>query len=64
MTWVFGPGEEARWVSVDDDGDVAFLRESNQPGSDASHYFVWKRYYSHKSRPDLIIILEGMYDNK
>ena len=64
--WTWG-GSKKRWVSVDDDGDVAFLRESNQPGSDASHYFVWKRYYSHKSSPDLkkmIIILEGMYDDK
>lgn len=59
--WTWG-GNKKRWVSVDDDGDVAFLRESNQPGSDTSHYFVWKQYYSHKSRPDLIIILEGMYD--
>ena len=63
--WTWG-GSKKRWMSVDD-GDVAFLRESNQPGSDASHYFVWKQYYSHKSSPDLkkmIIILEGMYDDK
>ena len=30
--------EEAKkiWVSVNDDGDVPFLKESNLPGSDAS----------------------------
>ena len=60
--WIWG-GSKKRWVSVDDDGFVAFLKESDQPGTDASHYLVWKRYYSLKSSPDvkkMIIILKGM----
>ena len=60
--WTWG-GSKKRWVSVDDDGFVAFLKESDQPSTDASHYLVWKRYYSLKSSPDvkkMIIILEGM----
>lgn len=60
--WTWG-GSKKRWVSVEDDGFVAFLRESEQPGTDNSHYHVWKRYYSLKSSPDvkkMIIILEGM----
>lgn len=60
--WNWG-GSKKRWVSVDDDGFVIFLKESDQPSTDSSHYFIWKRYYSLKSSPDvkkIIIILEGM----
>ena len=59
--WVWG-GSKKRWVSVEEDGFTTFLKKSDNPGSDWSHYLVWKRYYSHKSSPDvkkMIVILEG-----
>lgn len=60
--WTWG-GSKKRWVLVEDDGFMAFLKESDQPGTNSSHYLVWKRYYSLKSSPDvkkMIIILEGI----
>ena len=61
--WTWG-GSKKRWVSVEDDEFVVFLKESDQPGTDTSHYLVWKRYYFLKSSPDvkkMIIILEDMF---
>lgn len=60
--WNWG-GSKKRWVSVEDDGFVTFLKESDKHDMQSSHYRVWKRYYSLKSSPDvkkMIIILEGM----
>ena len=58
--WTWG-GSSKRWISVDSDGFIIFLKKS-QTGDDESCYLVWKRYYNLKSSPDvkrMIIILEG-----
>ena len=50
-------------MSVEYDGFMSFLKESDLAGKDRSHhYLVWKRYYSFKSSPDvkkMITLLEG-----
>ena len=61
--WTWG-GSKKRWVSVEDDGFTTFLKKSDNPGNEKSHFLVWKRYYSHKSSPDvkkMIIVLQGMW---
>ena len=37
--WTWG-GSKKRWVSVEDDGFVVFLKESDRPSTDTSHYLV------------------------
>ena len=60
--WTWG-GSSKRWISVDDEGFVMFLKQKEKDGSDGSCYRVWKRYYYLKSSPDvkrMIIMLAGM----
>ena len=59
--WTWG-GSNKRWISVDDEGFVMFLKQKEKDGSDCSYYRVWKRYYYLKSSPDvkrMIIMLAG-----
>ena len=59
--WTWG-GSSKRWISVDEEGFVTFLKKCQTDENDESCYLVWKRYYFLKSSPDvkrMIIILEG-----
>jgi hypothetical protein len=59
--WSWG-GSSKRWISVDEEGFVTFLKKDQADEKDESCYHVWKRYYFLKSSPDvrrMIIILEG-----
>ena len=59
--WTWG-GSSKRWISVDEEGDVTFLKKCQTAGKGDTCYLVWKRYYHLKSSPDvkrMIIILEG-----
>ena len=59
--WTWG-GSSKRWISVDEEGFITFLKKCQTEGNDESCYLVWKRYYYLKSSPDvkrMIIILEG-----
>ena len=59
--WTWG-GSNKRWVSVEEDGFVSFLKKSGEVALDESCYHVWKRYYALKSSPDIkrmILVLEG-----
>ena len=59
--WIWG-GSSKRWILVDEEGFVTFLKKCQTEGNDESCYLVWKCYYYLKSSPDvkrMIIILEG-----
>ena len=59
--WTWG-GSSKRWISVDEEGFVTFLKKCQTDENDESCYLVWKRYYFLKFSPDvkrMIIILEG-----
>lgn len=62
--WNWG-GSNKRWVSVDEDGFVVFLKDKPESNASADNFFrVWKRYYCLKASPDvkkMIVLLEGMY---
>jgi hypothetical protein len=50
--WTWG-GSSSRWISVDEEGFVIFLKKYQTDEKDESCYLVWKRYYFLKSSPDV-----------
>ena len=59
--WIWG-GSNKRWISVDSNGFVTFLKCSEDNTCDTTCFRVWKRYYSLKASPDvkkMILLLEG-----
>ena len=58
--WIWG-GSNKRWISVDSNGFVTFLKPKDDT-SEENCFHVWKRYYSLKASPDvkkMILLLEG-----
>ena len=56
--WKWG-GSRKRWILVDEEGFVSFLKDKE---ASKNCYLVWKQYYSLKVSPDvkrLILVLEG-----
>lgn len=62
--WSWG-GSNKRWISVDENGFVTFLKNKEDKKSGDACFRVWKRYYSLKASPDvkkMILMLEGTYN--
>ena len=59
--WSWG-GSNKRWISVDENSFVTFLKKPEDKKSGDACFRVWKQYYSLKASPDvkkMIILLEG-----